>query len=61
MSQPQKPNFDISCNRTSFGEKGFKYLTGYTNYYEKVMPLCIMLPERVHIEKINICLNICLN
>ena len=38
-------NIVIVFNKVSFGKKGFKYFIGYKNDYEKVMPLCIVLPK----------------
>ena len=40
-------NVDIEkvSNKTSFGEKNYKYLTGYLYNDHKVKPLHIMLPK----------------
>ena len=57
--------YDVNINRILvsnnllFAKKDFKYFVGFQNDYEKVMPLCIILPKMsVYIEEILIKLNI---
>ena len=33
----------VVFSKFPFDKKGFKYFIGYKNYYETIMPLCIML------------------
>ena len=33
----------VVFSKFPFNKKGFKYFIGYKNYYETIMPLCIML------------------
>ena len=51
----------LMSNKTSFGEKSYKYFIGYLYYGNEVKPLIVMLPKtrlisKVMIGKLNRCI-----
>ena len=41
----------VVSNKFPFGKNGFIYFIGYKNYYEKVMPFCILFPKMTGYRK----------